>query len=503
MTKEEAGGCRGAHPRKQVPTLRPMINRPPNLLVIMSDEHAPQFSGFGGHPLVQTPNLDRLAASGVHFTNAYCASPLCTPSRMSFMTGRHVHRNPGGWDNTSHLSRDVATWAHAVRAVGYDCVLAGKQHFPDPQYLHGFRAQLAFDLHASQTHGQADWSRGVPVAAQPWPGVTQAGPGRTRELDVDDGVTQAAVRYITEMRGEDRPWAMNVGYIAPHFPLIAPQRFWDVYDTETIDLPVIPPGHLAALPPAMHRMRAAFGLADFSDDEVRRARHGYYALCTYLDEQVGILLGALEATGQLQDTVVIYTSDHGEMAGEHGMWRKSNFYEQSVRVPLIMSWPGALPSGREVVHPVSHVDVVASILDLAGADHLPGMDGTSLLPLARDNHGAAESWAGEVFAEYLAHGVASPVAMLRHGPYKLIYALDDPPVLFNLEDDPGEFRDLAGDPAHAEVLSDMRARLFRRWNPTEVDLAVRQHQAERLLIHRALYGQTGPASFAHVGGGTQ
>ena len=119
-----------------------MINRPPNLLVIMSDEHAPQFSGFGGHPLVQTPNLDRLAASGVHFTNAYCASPLCTPSRMSFMTGRHVHRNPGGWDNTSHLSRDVATWAHAVRAVGYDCVLAGKQHFPDPQYLHGFRAQL-------------------------------------------------------------------------------------------------------------------------------------------------------------------------------------------------------------------------------------------------------------------------------------------------------------------------------------------------------------------------
>jgi choline-sulfatase len=267
---------------------------------------------------------------------------------MSFMTGRHVHRNPGGWDNTSHLSRDVATWTHAVRAVGYDCVLAGKQHFPDPQYLHGFRAQLAFDLHASQTHGQADWSRGVPVAAQPWPGVTQAGPGRTRELDVDDGVTQAAVRYITEMRGEDRPWAMNVGYIAPHVPLIAPQRFWDVYDTETIDLPVIPPGHLAALPPAMHRMRAAFGLADFTDDEVRRARHGYYALCTYLDEQVGILLGALEATGQLQDTVVIYTSDHGEMAGEHGMWRKSNFYEQSVRVPLIMSWPGALPSGREV-----------------------------------------------------------------------------------------------------------------------------------------------------------
>jgi choline-sulfatase len=479
-----------------------MVKRPPNLLVVMSDEHAPQFSGFGGHPVVQTPNLDRLAATGVHFANAYCASPLCTPSRMSFMTGRHVHRNPGGWDNTSHLSPDVATWAHAVRAAGYDCVLAGKQHFPDPAQLHGFREQLAFDLHAAQAHGQADWSRGVPVAAQPWPGVAQAGPGRTRELDVDDEVTQAAVRYITEMGNEGRPWAMDVGYIAPHFPLIAPQRFWDMYDPEAIDLPVIPPGHLASLPPAMRRLRAAFGLADFTDDEVRRARHGYYALCTYLDEQVGILIAALEATGQRQDTVVIYTSDHGEMAGEHGMWRKSNFYEQSVRVPLIVSWPNTLPAGREVTCPVSHVDVVASLVDLAGADPLPGTDGSSLLPLTRGDAGAEESWIGEVFSEYLAHGVAAPVAMLRHGRFKLIYALDDPPVLFDLEADPGEFCDLASDPSYAATLHDLRSRLFERWNPTEVDRAVRQHQAERLLIQRAIHGETGPASFAHVGGGT-
>ena len=475
-----------------------MTTRPPNILIIMSDEHAPQFSVFGGHPLVRTPHLDRLAARGVMFSNTYCASPLCTPSRMSFMTGRHVHRNPGGWDNTSHLSLDAATWAHALRAVGYDCVLAGKQHFPDPGQLHGFREQIAFDLHGSQSHGQADWSQGVPISPHPWPGVAQAGPGRTRELDVDDGVTEASVRYITEASRSEQPWAMHVGYIAPHFPLVAPQAYWDLYDTGAIDLPVIPEGHLAALPPLMQRMRGAFGLADFTDDEVRRARHGYYALCTYLDDQVGVLVDTLEATGQLANTVIIYTSDHGEMAGEHGMWRKSNFYEHSVRVPLIIAGPANVV-GRRVDEPVSHVDLIATIIEMSGADRLPGMDGSSLLPLARGDQGAITSWPGEVFAEYLAHGVASPVAMLRHGRYKLIYSLDDPPILFDLETDPGEFHDLGGDPAHAPVLYDLRARLFRQWNPVEVDQAVRRHQAERLVIHRASHGETGPASFANVG----
>ncbi|NDF10033.1 MAG: DUF4976 domain-containing protein [Proteobacteria bacterium] len=248
----------------------------------------------------------------------------------------------------------------------------------------------------------------------------------------------------------------------------------------------------------MQRMRGAFGLADFTDDEVRRARHGYYALCTYLDDQVGVLVDTLEATGQLANTVIIYTSDHGEMAGEHGMWRKSNFYEHSVRVPLIVS--GSLDMvGRRVDEPVSHVDLIATILEMAGADRLPGMDGSSLLPLARVDEGAIASWPGEVFAEYLAHGVASPVAMLRHGRYKLIYSLDDPPILFDLKTDPGEFHDLGGDPAHAAVLHDLRARLFRQWNPVEVDQAVRRHQAERLVIHRATHGETGPASFANVG----
>src|SRR6266542_3477904 len=294
----------------------------PNLLVIMADEHAPQFSGFAGHPIVQTPHLDRLAAEGILFQNAYCNSPLCVPSRMSFMAGRYVHHvGPGAYDNGSSLPSDTVTWAHLVRASGYDAVLSGKQHFVGLDQLHGF--------------------------------------------------------------------------IAPLFPLIVPQRFWDMYPPEDVDLPTIPAGHLDGQHPVYQRMRRMFGMAEFPEEATRRGRAAYYGLITYLDEKMGRLLDALEETGQRQNTLVVYTADHGEMAGEHGMWRKSNFYEHSARVPLIMSWPAGLPRGRRAPHAVSTVDTVATMVASVGAQPVAPLDGTSLLPLARGEAGAAESWPDE------------------------------------------------------------------------------------------------------------
>ena len=157
--------------------------------------------------------------------------------------------------------------------------------------------------------------------------------------------------YLRDAARRERPWALNVGFIAPHFPLVVPQHYWDLYPPEAVDLPHIPEGHLERQHPVFQRMRAMFGtLEAFPEAQMRRARAAYYGLITYLDDKVGRLLGALEETGQLQNTLVIYTSDHGEMAGEHGMWRKSNFYEHSARVPLILSWPEGLPAGRRV-HP--------------------------------------------------------------------------------------------------------------------------------------------------------
>ncbi len=456
----------------------------PNLLIIMSDEHGPMFSGAYGHPIVRTPHMDRLAAGGARFENAYCNSPLCSPSRMSFMTGRYV-QHIGMWDNTTALPPDTVTWAHSLRAAGYDAVLSGKQHFVGQDQLHGFRAQLARDLHAEHTHPIFDWSLGTRVAPQPWPALAQAGPGTTTEIEVDDQAEAAALAYLHDPARRDGPWALNVSFIAPHFPLIAPPEYWAMYPPEDVDMPTIPPDHLAAQHPATLRMRRMFGMPDAVPEELtRRGRAGYYALITYLDDKIGRLLAALDATGQRENTIVVYTSDHGEMAGEHGMWRKSNFYEQSARVPLIVAGPG-IAAGRHFRGAVSLVDLVATVVDIAGAPRVAPLDGDSLLPLLR---GETATEKDEAFSEYLGHGVAHPMAMLRRGRYKLNYYLDDPPELYDLDADPGEFTNRAADPAYREILHDLRARLLAHWDPVVLEQQVRQSQRERMLILAASSG---------------
>lgn len=455
--------------------------RKPNILFLMSDEHAPMFSGPYGHPMVLTPNLDRLASEGVTFENAYCNSPLCVPSRMSLMTGRFV-RNIGTWDNTSPLASDEVTWAHLLRAAGYDVVLAGKQHFIGPDQLHGFRAQLARDLHAELDHPIFPWGDGARPRGTPWPDPLAAGPGTGEHIAVDDQVEDAAVKYLRDPARQDQPWALCASFIAPHFPFVVPEKYWNMYPPDEIELPTIPPGHLESQHPAIKGMRAAFGLSGYANDVVRRARAGYFGLITYLDDKIGHLLNVLDEIGQAENTLVIYTSDHGEMAGEHGMWRKSNFYEQSARVPLQLRWPGSLPAGARVPEVVSLVDLVASIRRAADVPDVGGCDGTDLLPLAC---GEQLDWKDEAFSEYLAHGVSGPMAMLRRGRYKLNYYLDDAPELFDLEADPGEYTNLAKEPDMQSVLDHLRERLLSQWDPIALQAAVRTSQEQRMLIGQA------------------
>lgn len=457
----------------------------PNFLLVMSDEHAPMFSSTYGHPLVRTPNMDRLAGLGVTFENAYCNSPLCMPSRMSFMTGQYIHHT-GTWDNSTPLASDTVTWAHLLREVGYDVVLAGKQHFCGPDQLHGFRAQLARDLHSERAHEVITWENGTPAARRPWNGLEQAKPGTTEEVEVDDLVEAEALRYLRDPARQDQPWALNVGFIAPHFPLIVPQRFWDLYPLAEIDMPTIPPGHLENQHPVYERMRRMFGCVEFPEELVRRGRAGYYGLITYLDEKIGRLIAALEETGQRENTVIIHTSDHGEMNGEHGMWRKSNFYEESSRVPLQIAWPGHLPAGKRITEVVSLVDLVATFVEMSGASPAATLDGDSLTDLMR---GDSEHWKDEAFSEYLAHGVERPMAMLRRGGYKYNYSLGDSSELYDIEADPGEFTNLADDEAYRSVVAEMQSRLLSHWDPVEIEGRVLQSQRVRALIDRATDGE--------------
>ena len=358
----------------------------PNILLLITDEHGAQFSGTYGHPFIRTLAMDRLAAEGVTFDAAYCNNPLCVPSRLSFMTGRYTH-NCAGWDNATPLAPDAVTWPHLLRAQGYDVALSGKMHLIGDDHLHGFQEQLARDLHCELEHPIFPWDQGVPEAREPWPGVVRTasrvppgpdgeeaevagedaatpptGAGRTPEIDADDEAVAAAVAFLRRRAhgSAERPFALCVGLIAPHFPFVVPEPFFSQYFPRHADLPHLPPGHLEALPPAARRLRRAFGFGGHTEPQIRRARAAYYGLVSYADDKLRQLLEALDDHGLAENTLVIHTSDHGEMLGEHGLWRKMSFYEQSARIPLQVRWPGHAAAGRRVGECASLVDVTAT-----------------------------------------------------------------------------------------------------------------------------------------------
>ena len=449
--------------------------------------------------------MDRLASSGTTFDSAYCNAPLCVPSRSSFMTGNYVSHCEG-WDNATPLPSDSLTWPYALRSVGYDCTLSGKMHLIGPDKLHGFDEQLSLDPHGDPIEEDAGselvglssggmhpiylWDDGIPTTDQPWSSVKEAGPGRTPMIDADDLIEAKALDYLRSPKRKETPWALCVGFGAPHFPFIVPDEYFSMYYPEYADLPENPPGHLDNLPDFARRTRRAFNFDGYTDDEIRRARAAYYGLITYLDNKIGRLIDTLEELGLLDNTVIIYTSDHGESLGEHGLWRKMNFYEQSVRVPLQISWPNVLPENKRYSGAVSLVDLTATIMDIAGVPNeiasLMKLDGKTLLNPLRD-HG----WAEHDFAlsEHLAHGTDRPAAMIRRGNYKLCYSYATEPELelYNLASDPGEYDNLAQNPSFKTILSEMTAELLAVWEPTdEMDSKIRDSQQARLLIRNVL-----------------
>ena len=469
-------------------------DRRPNFLIILSDEHGPMFSSTYGHDVVETPSMDRLAEQGVTFDAAYCNSPLCMPSRLSFMTGRYVSR-VGAWDNASPLAIDAITWPYLLRSRGYDVALCGKMHLIGPDQLHGFRAQLATDLHAQTPHSVARWKEGIPSAGEPWQGVVNAGPGVSREIRTDDEVEAAATEYLKEHARHSQPFALCLGFIAPHFPFVVPDYYYQRYPTRMVHMPNLPPGHLEHLPPAARRLRQMFGFGPYNDDQVLRARRAYYGLVSYLDDKIGRLLNLLDAEGLAENTVVVYASDHGEMLGEHGLWRKMNFYEQSSGVPLQIAWPGVIPGGLRVPHAVSLVDLTATILDLSGFSEeerrARGIDGVSLAPPLLGRQGL---WRDEVVAEYMAHGTDRLRGMVRSSKWKLSYSHAETPELelYDMDADHGEFNNLVGQAEYLEVQDRLLTTLMRMWgDPNSITRRVIASQEDRYLM-RQVHGEGSP-----------
>ncbi|MCH8310966.1 MAG: sulfatase-like hydrolase/transferase [Chloroflexi bacterium] len=309
-------------------------------------------------------------------------------------------------------------------------------------------------------------------------------------IDADDAMEEAALAYLRDPARKDRPFALCVGFVAPHFPFIVPEPYFSMYYPEHADLPNNPPGHLESLPEAAQRLRQAFGFDGYTDDEVRRARAAYYGLITYLDDKIGRLKDALEEHGLAENTVIIYTSDHGESLGEPFLFGPRNFYEQSARIPLQISWPGVIPGGQRFDGATSLVDATATIIDIAGIggrdlEHLR-LDGDSLLPLMR---GETSEWKDEAFTEHLAHGTDRARAMVRQGNWKLCYSHGNPPdlELYDLSADPGEFNNLAGSPEHREVQERLISRIMEHWgDPDELTQDIVLGQESRLMIRNVL-----------------
>ena len=479
----------------------------PNILVLMVDELNVAATGAYGHPFVHTPNLDRLARSGVTVERAYCNSPLCVPSRAAFMTGRHPHRL-GVYDLASPLSSGEPTWAHLFNAAGYETVLAGKMHFIGPDQRHGFERRLVEDCHGDGTH------HGVPNWDAPHPaGVSKTGPserlvkagraGRTRYTDYDTSVRDETVSYLREHSQRQRharqggqhdeqsggprakPFALCASFISPHFPLVVEDRFFNRYYPDLADLPRHPevPNH-----PKYPRLRQFFSLnAPLDEDVIRRCRAAYYGLVTFVDELIGGILDALEETGLAENTFILFTGDHGEMLGERGLWWKSCMLEGAARVPMICALPGRLATGARRDSVLSLVDVFPTLLDVAGIPCPDFLEGNSFLPLLESGD---PTWKDEALIEFLAHTAIGPEAALvsrtRNGGqtavHKFIYALHEPSQLFDLTADPDELVDLSADPCYRGIGEDLERRLLSRWPAERLDIAVRESQRLRRFV---------------------
>jgi choline-sulfatase len=468
------------------------MTRRPNFLIVMVDQMTGTLFPDGPADFLHVPNLRALAARAARFAGNYTASPLCAPGRASFMSGQLPSRT-GVFDNAAEFPSSIPTFAHHLRAAGYYTCLSGKMHFVGPDQLHGFEERLTTDIYPADFGWTPDYRK--PGERIDWwyhnlGSVTGAGVAEiTNQMEYDDEVAFLANQKLYQLsRDSDdagrRPWCLTVSLSHPHDPFVARRKYWDLYENcQALDpeTPFIP---YEGQDPHSQRLYKASDYAafDITREQVRRSRRGYFANISYVDDKLGELLDTLERTRMAGDTVVVFCSDHGEMLGERGLWFKMSFFEGSARVPLMIAGAG-VPAGL-VATPVSNLDICPTLCDIAGVDMsavMPWTDGQSLLPLTK---GAART--EPVPMEYAAEGSYAPMVAIRDGRYKFVHCELDPPQLFDLDNDPLERRNLAGDPAQAGLVAGFMARVRARWDMAAFDAAVRESQARRWVVYEAL-----------------
>ena len=451
-----------------------------NLLVIMSDEHQARALGCAGHPFVQTPHLDALAAGGLRFANACTPSPICVPARASFATGMHVHQTRL-WDNAMPYCGQIPGWGHALQQKGVRVESIGKLHYRAPGDPAGFDAEhlpmMVVDgvgmVWASIRDPQERHITGRRMLGE------YIGPGQSSYTAFDEAVVERSCSWLAERKQNDEPWCLFVGLVAPHFPLVVPQEFFDLYPARLFtDAKLHPSTGYTRHPWVELQNDFMDSESKFQSEEERLAAFSaYYGLCSFLDSNVGRILHALGEAGLDDNTTVVYTSDHGDNAGARGLWGKSNFYEESVAVPLIMAGPGVRQGICQT--PVSLIDLSAAIVDHFGADWDAPRPGRSLFAIASEDDDPQRP----VFSEYHAVGSVSGAFMIRTGRWKYIHYSGFEPELFDLESDPEETVNLASSADHAAIRARLEALLRDVCDPEAVDRQAQEDQSALIEMH--------------------
>jgi choline-sulfatase len=467
----------------------------PNILILMADQLTARALRTYGGKVARTPHIDTLAAQGVVFESFYCNSPLCAPSRFSFLAGQ-LPAKIGAYDNAAEFAAAVPTFAHYVRSGGYQTALAGKMHFCGPDQLHGFEERLTTDIYPADFGWTPDWTRfdERPGWYHTMDSVTQAGPcTRTNQIDFDDEVVYATRQKLFDLaRGRDkRPFCLVASMTHPHDPYVVPETYWNRYRDDEIDMPRV--GDLAGREdPHSTRLRhvIGLGLAKPTETQVRAARRAYYGAVSYVDDQIGALLNTLREARFADNTIVMVLADHGDMLGERGLWYKMNFFEPACTIPLIVHAPGRFAPHR-VAESASLLDVLPTLAEIANGGSAPAyaapIDGRSLLPALQGAPGP-----GEVIGEYLAEGAIAPVVMIRRDRYKFVHSPVDPDQLYDLSKDPDERVNLAASPnlaekpEHAQITREFRAEVAKRWHLPALHDAVVANQRQRHFVYQAL-----------------
>ncbi len=456
-----------------------------NVLLIMVDEMDGRKMGCAGWENMHTPNLDALAERGTIFDSTYCASPLCVPSRASFVTGRHVHEIHC-WDNGAPFDDSWETFAHRLQQQDVPVTTFGKIDFVEPCSDHGFE-DTEFDSH--REIGDICGLFRNPVCRRKG-GRERLENAGAKDIsgNVDVQRYERSVDSRSSREALPGPWVPWSGYRNPHFAHYAPEEYYDLYPEDEVEFPEV--GDLSRLNQLNRDLRYHFEVDELIDEETwMKNIRGYHGLISYVDNFVGGLMDTLDEEGLADDTVVIFTSDHGEMLGSHGMWWKCAPFEPSVRVPLIMAGPD-IEAGQRIERPVSQVNLFPTIVDAAGCE-LTGRDedlpGVSLMPLARE--GDDDELPKVVLSQYHGHGVRNGWFMVRKDDLKLIHYHGYGHEMYDVSEDPDEMADLALDPDMHHKLSSLDGLIHEMLNPDVVDTTAKADQAARRCWVRDTIGE--------------